>query len=74
MRVLQTYHLNKVNNGRRTYNIRYRHNSLCEVLMDLSVVEKSILAISMNRDNQKLITIVNSSKYNMKSKRHMKSG
>jgi hypothetical protein len=40
--------------------------------MDLSVVEKPIPAISMNCDNQTLITKVNSSKDNMKSTRHVK--
>ena len=40
--------------------------------MDLPVVEKPIPAISMNCDNQTVITKVNSSKDNMKSKRHVK--
>jgi hypothetical protein len=40
--------------------------------MDLSVVEKHITAISMNCDNQTLITKGNSSKDNMKSTRHVK--
>jgi hypothetical protein len=38
-----------------------------EVLMDLTVVEKPILAILMNCDNQIVITKVNSSRDNMKS-------
>jgi len=50
---------------------------LRELLMDLSVVEKSIPAISMNCDNQTVITKVNSSRNNMKStklvKRRLKS-
>ena len=45
---------------------------LRELLMDLSVVEKPIPAILMNRDNQTVIVKVNSSKDNMKSSRHMK--
>ena len=40
--------------------------------MNLSVVEKPIPAISMNCDNQTVITKVNSSKHNMKSTRHVK--
>ena len=40
--------------------------------MDLPVVEKPISAISMNYDNQTMITKVNRSKDNMKSKRHVK--
>ena len=40
--------------------------------MDLSVVEKPIPAISMNCDNQTVITKVNSSNDNMKSTRHVK--
>ena len=40
--------------------------------MDLPVVEKPIPAISMNYDNQTVITKVNSSKDNMKSTRHVK--
>jgi len=45
---------------------------LCELLMDLPVVEKPMLAISMNYDNQTVIIKVNSSKDNMKSIRHVK--
>ena len=40
--------------------------------MDLPVVEKPIPVISMNYDNQTVITKVNSSKDNMKSTRHVK--
>jgi hypothetical protein len=43
-----------------------------ELLMDLSVVEKPIRAIFINCDNQTMITMVNSSKDNMKSIRHVK--
>ena len=45
---------------------------LRELLMDLLVVEKPIPTISMNCDNQTMITKVNSSKDNMKSTRHVK--
>ena len=45
---------------------------LCELLMDLPIVEKPIPAILMNCDNQKVIVKVNSSKDNMKSSRHVK--
>ena len=45
---------------------------LRDLLMDLSVVEKPIPAISMNYDNQTVITKVNSSKDNMKSTRNVK--
>jgi hypothetical protein len=40
--------------------------------MDLPVVEKPILTISMTCDNQSMIIKVNSSKDNMKSTRHVK--
>jgi hypothetical protein len=45
---------------------------LCELLMDLPVVEKPILAILMNCDNQTVIVKVNGSKDNMKSSRYVK--
>jgi hypothetical protein len=45
---------------------------LREILMDLPVVEKLIPAISINCDNQTVITKVNSSRDNMKSTRHVK--
>jgi len=45
---------------------------LRELLMDLPVAEKPIPAISMNCDNQTVITKVNSSRNNMKSTRHVK--
>ena len=45
---------------------------LRDPLIDFSVVEKPIPAISMNCDNQTVITKVNSSKDNMKSTRHVK--
>jgi hypothetical protein len=45
---------------------------LRELLLDLPMVEETIPAISMNCDNQTVITKVNSSKDNMKSSRHVK--
>ena len=45
---------------------------LHELLMDLLVVEKPILAISINYDNQMVIIKVNNSRDNMKSTRHVK--
>ena len=45
---------------------------LCELLVDLPVVEKPIPAISMNCDNQTVITKVHSSTDNMKATRHIK--
>jgi hypothetical protein len=43
-----------------------------ELLLDLLVAAKPILAISMNCDNQTVITKVYCSKDNMKSSRHVK--
>ena len=45
---------------------------LRDLLIDLPIVEKPIPAILMNCDNQTVIVKVNSSKYNMKSFRHVK--
>jgi hypothetical protein len=45
---------------------------LRDLLMDLPIVEKAISAISMNCDNQTVITKVNCSRDNMKSTRHVK--
>jgi hypothetical protein len=45
---------------------------LHELRMDLPVIEKLISAISMNCDNQTVITKVNSSKDNVKSTRYVK--
>ena len=42
---------------------------LCELLVDLPIVEKLIPAILLNCDNQTVIVKVNSSKDNMKSSR-----
>jgi hypothetical protein len=44
----------------------------CELLLDLPVAVKPIPAISMNCDNQTVITKFKSSKDNMKSSRHVK--
>jgi hypothetical protein len=43
-----------------------------ELLMDLTIIDKSLLAILMNCDNQTVIVKVDSSKENMKSSRHIK--
>jgi hypothetical protein len=51
-----------------TIDVEWLH----ELLMDLPIVEKPILAILMNCDNQTMIIKVNSSKDNMKSSRHVK--
>ena len=45
---------------------------LCKLLMDLLIVEKLILAILINCDNQTVIVKVNGSKDNMKLSRHVK--
>ena len=45
---------------------------LHELLGDLPVVDKPIPAISMNCDNQTVITKVHNSKDNMKTTRHIK--
>jgi hypothetical protein len=45
---------------------------LCELLMNLPIVEKHLPAILMNCDNQAMIVKVDSSKDNMKSLRHIK--
>jgi hypothetical protein len=45
---------------------------LCELLMDLSVVEKPVPAILLNCDNQTVIVKVINSKDNAKSSRHVK--
>jgi hypothetical protein len=41
--------------------------------MDLPIVEKTLLAILMNCDNQTVIVKVDSSKDNIKSSRHQKT-
>jgi hypothetical protein len=43
-----------------------------ELLMDLPIAEKPLLATLMNCDNQTVIVKVDSSKDNMKSSRHIK--
>ena len=45
---------------------------LRELLMDFPMVEKPVLAIIMNCDNQTVIVKVNSAKDNAKSSRHIK--
>jgi hypothetical protein len=45
---------------------------LCELLLDLPVVEKLIPAILINCDYQMMITKVNNAKDNTKSTRHIK--
>jgi hypothetical protein len=45
---------------------------LCELLMDLPIVEKHLPTILINCDNQTVIVKVDSSKNNMKSSRHIK--
>jgi hypothetical protein len=45
---------------------------LRELLMDLSIIEKSLPAILMNCDNQMVIVKIDSSKDNVKSSRHIK--
>jgi hypothetical protein len=72
---LQANYLNEVYNGSRTRSIRHcwaEAKWICDFLLDLPVVEKPIPAISMNCDNQTVITKVNSSRNNMKSTRHVK--
>jgi transposase-like protein len=54
------------------YTARAEAEWLRELLLDLPVIEKPIPAISMNCDNQTVIIIVNSSRDNMKSYRHVK--
>jgi hypothetical protein len=45
---------------------------LCELLIDLPIVEKALSAILMNYDNEMVIVKVGRSKDNMKSSRHIK--
>jgi hypothetical protein len=47
---------------------------LHELLMNLPIVEKPLLAILMNYDNQMVIVKVDSLNDNMKSSRHIKNG
>ena len=65
MEVLQADYLNEVYNESRTIALDTAGSEaewLRDLLMDLSVVEKPIPAISMNCDNQTVITKVNGSK------------
>jgi hypothetical protein len=45
---------------------------LCELLMDLPIIEKPLPIILMNCDNQTVIVKVDSSKDNIKPSRHIK--
>jgi hypothetical protein len=45
---------------------------LCELLMNLSIIEKPLPIILMNCDNQTVIVKVDNSKDNMKPSRHIK--
>jgi hypothetical protein len=45
---------------------------LCELLMDLPVVSKLVPVILLHCDNESVITIVGSTKENLKSTRHVK--
>jgi hypothetical protein len=45
---------------------------LCELLMDLPIIEKLLSTILMNYDNQTVIVKVDSLNDNMKSSRHIK--
>jgi hypothetical protein len=45
---------------------------LRELLMDLSIIEKSLPVILMNCNNQSVIVKIDSSKDNIKSSRHIK--
>jgi hypothetical protein len=47
-------------------------DSLCELLMNLPILEKPLPIILMNCDNQTVIVKVDSSKDNMNSSRHFK--
>ena len=72
--VLQADYLNKVNYQDLTAleTTTIETEWLCELLMDLLVVEKPISDIQMNYDNQIVIVKVNNSKDNMKSSKHVK--
>jgi len=76
MEVLQTDHLDEVNHGSRELTAldttTFEAEWLRELLMDLPVVEKPVLTILMNCDNQTVIVKVNSVKDNVKSSRHVK--
>jgi hypothetical protein len=45
---------------------------LCELLMNLPIIEKPLPIILMNCDNQTVIVKVDSSKDNIKPSRHIK--
>ena len=74
MEVLQIDHFDEVNHGSRAHCFRNSHSEeewLRELLMDLPVVAKPILAILMNCHNQTVIAKANSSKDNVKSSRQV---
>jgi hypothetical protein len=75
MEVMQIENLNEVYHGgrtRSTYTDSVKADWLCELLMDLPIVEKPLPAMLMNCDNQMVIVKIDSSKDNMKSLRHIK--
>jgi hypothetical protein len=72
---LQVDYLNKVYSGSRLIALDTAGAEaewLRDFLLDLPVVEKPISTISINCDNQTVITKVNNSRNNMKSTRHVK--
>jgi hypothetical protein len=75
MEVLQTYYLTKSTKEAELTALETASAEaewLCQLLLDLPVVEKLISAILMNCDNQMVITKVNIAKDNTKSTRHIK--
>lgn len=76
MKVLQIDHFDEVNHRSRTYYIGYiqcwgRVAAYELLTTDLSVVEKQILVILMNRDNKTVTVKVNNAKDNTKPWRYM---
>jgi hypothetical protein len=74
MEVMQTDYLNDVYYESRIAldTTTVEADWLRELLMDLPIVEKPLLAILMIYDNQMVIVKVDSLKHNMKSSRHIK--
>jgi hypothetical protein len=75
MEVMQTNYLNEVYYESRTHNIDttiVEVDWLCELLIDLPIIEKPLPTILMNYDNQMMIVEVDNSKDNMKSSSHIK--
>jgi hypothetical protein len=54
--------------------VTFEADWLCELLMDLPIIEKPLPAILIYCDSQMMIVKVDSSKDNMKSSRHIKNG